>query len=192
MQTFTFKSSNEINTVQGYIFECENPKAILQISHGMCEYFLRYTKFAEYMNKNGFIVCGNDHIGHGKSISKSSDRGFFAQNNGHNYLIDDLHKVTTVIKEKYPNLPLILLGHSMGSLILRYYLTKYAYELNGAIICGTIGPNPTNKVSKLICNMFVKIKGAKTPSPFLDAMAFGSFNKKISPLKTEKDWLTRD
>ena len=64
----------------------------MQIVHGMCEYVDRYDDFANYLTQNGFAVIGNDHLGHGKSVKRNDDLGFFASNDGDKIVIEDLHK----------------------------------------------------------------------------------------------------
>ena len=116
-----YKSANGVSHVTYYILVPEEVdiRGIVQISHGMCEYFSRYTPFAKYLCSLGFIVCGNDHIGHGASVSRPSELGFFAARDGWKFLIEDIKQLTDLMQRRYPNLPYFLLGHSMGSLIAR-------------------------------------------------------------------------
>ena len=86
-------------------------RGIVQISHGMCEYFTRYTAFAKYLCSLGYIVCGNDHLGHGSSVPPSGTLGFFGHHHGWSVLIDDVAKLTDKMKKRWPNLPYFLLGH---------------------------------------------------------------------------------
>lgn len=97
--------------------------ALCKISHGMCEYFTRYTAFAKYLCSLGYIVCGNDHLGHGSSVPPSGTLGFFGHHHGWSVLIDDVAKLTDKMKKRWPNLPYFLLGHSMGSMVARLYLS---------------------------------------------------------------------
>lgn len=188
----TFLSHNKINTISGVIYIPEGtPKGILQISHGMCEYIGRYDAFMRYMVQKGFIVAGNDHLGHGNS-SREEEYGFFGEEDGYIHFIEDLHQMTMLVKQEFGGLPYFLLGHSMGSFIARLYLTKYGNELDGAIICGTGGPNPMTGFGIFLANQTCKRKGTHYRSPMLDHMAFGAFNKKCKPCRTSKDWLTRD
>ena len=91
-----FKSSNGRSNVTYYILAPEGVdlRGVVQISHGMCEYFSRYTVFAKYLCSLGFIVCGNDHIGHGASAGRATELGFFAVRDGWSYLIQDMQKLT--------------------------------------------------------------------------------------------------
>ena len=114
-----YKSANGVSNVTYYILVPEGVevRGIVQLSHGMCEYFSRYTAFAKYLCGLGFIVCGNDHIGHGASVSRTADLGFFAARDGWKYLVEDVKHLTDLMQRRYPDLPYFLLGHSMGSLI---------------------------------------------------------------------------
>lgn len=124
--TGTFASSNGRDRIRYYVYSPEeSPKAILQISHGMCEYLTRYEEFIEYMVDRGFLVCGNDHLGHGGSAASQDELGYFASHHGWSCLVEDLHRLTVHIKKKYPDLPYYLLGHSMGSFVARAYLVPY-------------------------------------------------------------------
>lgn len=134
-----FNSSNGINKVHTLIWEDDSltPIGILQLTHGMAEHIERYTPFAEFMASNGFIVCGNDHIGHGKSINDRSEIGYFAETDGDKRLVDDMHILTKIMKKRNPGIPYFLFGHSMGSFCARVYAAHFGEELNGLILCGT-------------------------------------------------------
>ncbi len=171
----TFLSSNNTNQMDYYIYEPDNkPKYILQIVHGMCEYLERYEPFIRYLNEHDILVCGHDHLGHGKN---APEKGYIADKDGYKYLIEDVHKVSTIIKEQYPNIPYCILGHSMGSFVTRNYLSWYPNEVDGAIIMGTSGPNPLGKIGISVAKMIKSIYGPKHKSKFIDKLAFGSYNK---------------
>ncbi len=187
-----FPSADGKRYVTGWIYTpMVEPVGILQICHGMCEYIGRYQRFIEDMLAKGYIVCGHDHIGHGDS-SEPEDYGYFGPKEGHKNLVQDLHTMTGLVKEDHPDLPCFLFGHSMGSFVTRLYLSKYAYELSGVIICGTGGPNPMSNLGIPVCRLVAKVRGDRHRSKLLDRLAFGSFNKKFVPQRTDKDWLTRD
>ena len=168
-------------------------KAVLQISHGMVEFVERYENFAAYLTNLGFLVVGNDHLGHGYSVSSKDDYGYFAKDNGNDMVLEDLHTLTQITKKQYPNLPYFLLGHSMGSFYARQYLCKYGNELTGAIIMGTGHQAPVLVKSGLfLTKIIAKFKGWHHRSNFINNIAFGSYNKKFEPARTSKDWLTKD
>ena len=112
-------------------------KAVLQICHGMVEHIGRYHDFAEFMASHGYYVIGHDHLGHGKSVGSADKLGFFGEPNGNDYVIGDIHRLREQTAEKYPNVPYFMLGHSMGSFLLRQYLGLYGEGISGAIVMGT-------------------------------------------------------
>ena len=112
----------------------ERPRAILQICHGMVEYIGRYAEFAQYLSENGFYVTGNDLLGHGESVVSDDMHGFFGKDKGNEYVIGDIHELRCRTAEKYPDVPYFMLGHSMGSFLLRQYIEMYGKDLKGAII----------------------------------------------------------
>lgn len=186
-----FPSADGVNQVTGWIYMPEGqPKGIVQICHGMCEYIGRYQKFIGNLTQAGFVAAGHDHIGHGAS-SAPEKYGYFGEKDGYRNLVEDLHTMTKLVKSENPNLPCFLFGHSMGSFVSRLYLSKYSDDIDGVILCGTGGPNPMARIGASICQCVADIKGPFHRSGTLDKIAFGSFNKKCVPQRTEKDWLTR-
>ena len=173
--------------------EVEMPKAVIQISHGMAEHILRYAEFAEYLNSRGYIVIGHDHRGHGTTVKTDDNIGYFSDSEGWLKLVSDIHVVTMHIKETYPELPIYIFGHSMGSFATRHYLGLFGTDIEGAIICGT-GNNSLwmNKAALALAKYEVRKKGRKHKSTLMTKLSFGSFNKKFKPNKTECDWLCRD
>lgn len=167
------------------------PKAILQIVHGMTEYFGRYEGFSEYLNEHGILVIGHDNTGHGKS-AQPEDYGYFGPMDGWKFWIEDVHILRNIIQKEYPSTPYIILGHSMGSLILRAYLLKYSEGLSGVILTGTAGKNRLNKVGLLIVSAMRKIYGDRHRSNFVHALAFGNNNKKVPTVKNTYEWLSTD
>lgn len=192
--TDTFVSSDGKTAIAYYTYipQNTNPKAILQISHGMCEFIERYEDFASYLCENGFIVCGNDHLGHGNSIASEDDLGYFGEENGYRFLVTDLYKTMTIIRKSNPHLPYFLLGHSMGSFVARLFLTQYGKELTGAIICGTSGGNPFAGIGMRMAKSTARKKGGHFRSKKLKSMAFNGYNKGIDKPASEFDWLTSD
>lgn len=191
-QNFSLASSFEGETISCLLAEpCIKPRGIVQISHGMSEYIDRYRPFFRFLAQEGFVVCGNDHLGHGKSCSDSQRLGFFAPEKGYQYLIEDLHLVSLELKRRYPHLPLFLFGHSMGSMIARLYLSKYSSLLTGVVICGTAGANPASQTGMMLCKRLITSKGPMAHSDSLHKMIFGSYNARFHT-KTENAWLSRD
>ena len=189
-----YKSANGVSNVTYYILVPEETevRGIVQLSHGMCEYFSRYTAFAKYLCSLGFIVCGNDHIGHGASVARASELGFFATRDGWKYLVQDVEQLTDLMQQRYPALPYFLLGHSMGSLVARLYLTDYGEKLAGCILIGTVGPNPGAISAAHLADSIARTRGVTYRSGFLSDMVFKGYNRKIKNPHTVFDWLSRD
>ncbi len=195
IENVIFDSSNGMNKIHGKIFVPKNVdriKGIVQFSHGMCEYCDKYDEFIDFIVSNGYVFCGNDHIGHGDSVNSENERGFFAEKNGYKFLVDDLYKMTQIVKNKFPNIPIFLLGHSMGSFIARCYSAKYGKELNGLLLCGTMGPQWVIDGGIQLANQIIKRKGDLYRSKKLDRIAFGFANVSFEPIRTKYDWTCSD
>lgn len=171
----------------------DNVKGIFQIVHGMAEHSDRYVEFAITLANMGYAVYANDHIGHGKSISDEKIFGYFGEKNGYLAFKNDVRQISLNAMMEYPNVPVFLFGHSMGSFIVRNYIQTYAPDLAGAIICGTSGKNPATGIAIHLANIIGKIKGGKNKSKFINKLAFAPYNKKF---KTNGDkgfsWLSQN
>lgn len=165
---------------------------ILQIAHGMAEHILRYEQFAIYLAKKGFLVCGNDHAGHGRSVEREEEQGFFGEDYGWLYLVEDMYYLMDFMKKKQPDLPYFLLGHSMGSFLAREFVYRYGQELSGAIFLGTSGGHPLIDLAITLCNREILKKGILKKGRSVYKLAFGAFNIKFLPRRTDFDWLSRD
>ncbi len=163
------------------------PIASLQIVHGMTEYILRYSEFAEHLTSQGIAVYGHDHLGHGGT---SEEKGYFADKDGYQLLVDDMACVTSRVEEELPGIPHLVMGHSMGSFVTRIYLTQYGDRTSGAIIMGTGNPSGATMalalmISKLICS----IKGTHGTSKMLNNLVFGGYDKKFTEPDLPNKWL---
>ena len=165
-------------------------KGVVQISHGMAEYSNRYARFALELCKAGYAVFISDHVGHGSSVKDREMLGYFGEN-GEESFIEDLKTFSDIIKGEYPDLPLFMLGHGMGSLIARKYTAKYGYLLDGVIYSATSGENPMLGIGIQLANTMITQNGDKYKSEILDTMAFGAYNRKTKK-RTECDWVSRD
>lgn len=163
-------------------------KGIVQISHGMAEHKERYYDFMKFLTNNGYVTIINDHRGHGKSVKDNEDLGYFYDNKAE-YIVEDLHQITLYIKEKYPNKKVILLGHSMGSMVVRKYLKKYDKDIDKLIVCGSPSKNPFSKMGVIISKIIKGFKGEKYRSNFIQKLAFGNYNKDVKKAKSANSWV---
>ena len=191
---FYFNSSTGKNKIHARMCVPDaEPRAIVQIIHGIAEYIDRYDEFMSFLADNGIIAVGTDHLGHGKSIESEAQTGFFAYDNGWDYVVRDEEVLRLAMHENYPELPIIVFGHSMGSFMTRTLLIRYPDAFNAAIISGTGNQGAALVNGGLFMgNLVTGLKGAHHYSKFLNNLAFGSYNKIYDNPKTEYDWLSRD
>lgn len=166
--------------------------AIVQFVHGIGERMERYAEFAEYLNTQNILVVGEDHMGHGLSITEKTPKGYFC--GGWFGAVADTYRLMKDTMAEFHGVPYFIYGHSMGSFMARTMLAKYPDSgVSGAIICGTgWQKNAVVTAGKAVADLICKTKGEKHPSKLLRKMAFGSYNDKIEHLRTPLDWLTRD
>ena len=193
---FFYKSSDGKTQIRAMRWDPEGkPKGILQIIHGMVEFIERYDGFATFMAEHGWLVTGEDHLGHGKSVVDEDHHGFFGKE-GNACIIADIHHLRKMIHEEFPDVPYTMLGHSMGSFLIRQYITEqdadYAKGLSGVIVMGTgWQPNAVLHFGKLVARMNgLKKVGAR--AKLIDKLSFGDNLKKIENPKYVADWLTKD
>ena len=148
-------------------------KAIMQITHGMVEYIERYEDFAAFLTAHGYMVVGHDHLGHGQSIVSENDWGYFAPDDPSGVLVEDMNQLRNIIQKENPEVPYFMFGHSMGSYMLRKYLTKYNDNLRGAIICGTgYKPEKTTRFGLTVLSILTKLRGARYRSRFFQNLTY--------------------
>ncbi|MDO4473642.1 MAG: alpha/beta fold hydrolase [Eubacteriales bacterium] len=168
-------------------------KAVLQICHGMVEYIDRYDGFASYLADRGICVVGHDHLGHGKSVTDEACLGHFEPKDGNKYVISDIYNLRVQTEKKYPGVPYFMLGHSMGSFLLRQYLTMRSEGLAGAIIMGTgYMPYAILAAGQIVCRVIGTVKGWNYRSEFVNRLGMGGYNKQFEPSESTKDWITSD
>ncbi len=169
------------------------PKAIVQVVHGVSEYIDRYAVVARYLADHGFLVVGGDHLGHGRTAAGPEEYGFFAERNGWHTVSGDVRRLRTLMGEKYPELPYFMLGHSMGSFLARTYLIDWPGTLTGAILSGTGQEAPFMVAAGWhMSNLVSKISGQRAHSKLVETLSFGSYNKQFAPTRTRADWISRD
>jgi alpha-beta hydrolase superfamily lysophospholipase len=159
------------------------------------EHISRYGDFATYLAEHGFLVVGHDHIGHGESAPSRKELGYFPPKDGDVMLREDLHRHRLLVQQEYPDVPYFMMGHSMGSYVLRRYLADYGEGLAGAIIMGTgFVPGAAARAGVAVCQAMAKVKGWHHRSLLVTGLTFGKDYKGFD--MTGKDpansWLTRD
>ncbi len=187
LETGRFLSSNGKTQVAYRFYIPDAPRAVIQLSHGMCEYVGRYEPHAEYFASQGFVFCGNDHLGHGETAENRDELGY---THSADNLIDDLAKMTDIAKKRFPKLPLIILGHSMGSFILRAYLSRYGSLPDAVIISGTAGPGSPTAAGKLLAQNSAKRHGDHYRDQFIKSISTGSYSKKFGKDAPASAWVT--
>ncbi len=191
---FTFLSADGVTRIHAIQWKPQGEiKAVLQLCHGMVEYIDRYDAFAASLNKRGICVIGHDHLGHGMSVSNQENYGFFHHSKGNEMVIADIRRLFLYIEKQFPHIPHFMLGHSMGSFLLRQYIQQYPKDIDGAIIMGTGYHSKAEcMIGIILCRILQQIKGDHYRSAFVNKMAFGSYNSSFKPSRTDYDWLTRD
>ena len=136
-------SADKVHTLKGVIYLPEGqPKGVFHLVHGMTEHIGRYDWFMSTLAQNGYIVAGFDNLGHGRTVNDKSEFGFIAKKKGYELLALDVHNFGDKLRKNHKGLPFILMGHSMGSFIVRLSAAKYPEGIDKLIVCGTGGPNP--------------------------------------------------
>ena len=193
-EEFAFPSSIGKNTI--HCLKCVPdgaPRAVVQIEHGIAEHIDRYRDFMSFLADNGFVAVGDDHLGHGKTIASPSEQGFFAEEDGWDYVIKDMDKLHDLMREQYPAIPYVIFGHSMGSFLARTYIIKHPDKYDAAIISGTGHQSPLMVFGGYtMAKMFVKKEGPHAIGTKLNDIAFGAYNKGFDSVRTAFDWLSRD
>ena len=168
-------------------------RGVLQIAHGVAEHIGRYDDFARYLNQQGIVVAGHDHLGHGQSLPEGGIPVYFGEENGWTHAVDDIHGLHEILAKRFKRLPHLIMGHSMGSFLTRTYLIRYPGEKKVAIIMGT-GWQPGYMLTggSLIAKRFYYKNGGSSTSDFVTALAFGGYNRAFAPNRTGFDWLSAD
>ena len=168
----------------------QTPRAVVQLVHGIAEHIGRYDHFARYLAENGFVVAAEDHMGHGGSITDGV-QGYFT--GGWMTAVADVRLLHDRMKEEYPSIPYYILGHSMGSFLLRTYLYTYPGMIDAAILSGTGWEQmAVINAGLAVCKLEQLRLGEKKTSPVLTRLMFGSYNKSFEPVRTKNDWICSD
>lgn len=193
-QDIFFPSSTGKNTIHAR--KClpdGKPRAVIQIVHGISEYINRYDDFMLFLANNGFAVAGDDHLGHGQSVTNPEELGFFNESKGWDYVVADVAKLREIMHEEYSDVPYIFFGHSMGSFLTRTFIIQNPDKYDAAILSGTGHQAKALVYAGLAMgNAVVKLHGPRADGKMLNDIAFGAYNNKIDFPMTDFDWLSRD
>ena len=192
-QTFSYPSADGLHTVQARAWLPEgSPKAVVQIVHGVAEHVGRYEEAARFLAGHGFAVCGNDHLGHGRT-ARPGEYGFFASKGGWELAVRDVRRLRELAGERWPGLPFFILGHSMGSFLTRTYLIRWPGTVDGAVLSGTgQEPAPVVAFGRAAAGLLCALRGPRYVSPLIYRLSLGAYNRKFRPNRTTGDWLSRD
>ena len=154
----------------------ENLRGLVQISHGMCEHKERYIPFMEFLAARGYAAVIHDHRGHGQNALNSDTLGFFGDEDGE-AVVEDLHQVTCGARQRFPGVPITLLGHSMGSLAARKYIKKYDDQISQLVLSGAPWNNPGARAGLAMSRAMARIRGPRHRSRFIHELADGAFGR---------------
>ena len=195
LSEFTFLSSDKRTQLHGMLWDVQEVpvRAVLQICHGVAEHIARYDKFARALNERGIVVAGHDHLGHGKSLPEGDTPVYSGEGNTWDTVVDDIYVLHQRLRQRYPDVPLCIMGHSMGSFLTRTYLIRYPGTVKAAVIMGTGWQSRAAINGGLaLANAIAAVSGESTTSDVVTELAFGGYNKLFAPNRTKVDWLSAD
>ena len=191
-QEFRFPSADGTTTLYGRTWAPEHgaPRAVLQLVHGIAEHIGRYDRFARFMSDHGYLVCAEDHLGHGNTPENAEDLGYTADKDGWVKMTDNVRALHERIAPQYPGIPYFILGHSMGSFLTRSYLIRYPGTVDACALLGT-GQQPESvlKAGLAACRLEQIRLGKRGRSKLLQSLCFGAYNSQFKPNRTESDWV---
>jgi len=189
---FSYPSSDGLHAVHAREWVPEGtPRGVVQIVHGVAEHIGRYDPAARFLASRGYLVCGEDHLGHG--LTAGGKFGYFGPKNGWDLVARDVRRLRELAGEKHPGLPFVILGHSMGSFLTRTYLIRWPGTVDAAVLSGT-GQEPASAVAfgKTLSGALCRTRGPDYVSKMVNDLSLGAYNKAFRPNRTPSDWLSRD
>lgn len=171
------------------------PRSVVQIVHGMCDYFARYGELAEYLTAHGYVVCGHDHIGHGESLGENGIRGYFAHRNGDNLLVEDTKKLTAIIRENIEGLSVTMMGFGMGSFVVRRIMSENAEQSqtpDAYVLVGTSGNDKRIKKLKGKARRTALFKGERCRGKAVLKAMLKPCVKSLDKGEDQNAWITSD
>ena len=192
-QNFSYPSADGKSTIQAREWLPEgSPRGVVQIIHGISEHMGRYVHVARFLNENGFLVCGEDHLGHGRTVSDGR-YGYFAARGGWDFVVRDIRRLREIEGEKYPGIPYFLMGHSMGSFLARTYLIRWPGTVDGAVLSGT-GQEaaPLVAFGRGASNLLCALCGPEHVSGLIYRLSLGSYSRPFRRDGGTGSWLSQD
>lgn len=176
--------------INAELWKPKKATAVLQITHGVSGNIGRYSEFADTLANEGYAVFISEHTGHGKSISEELPLGSFG---GWMNAVSDLHTLSKFARRMYPELPFFIFGHSMGSFMVRTYLSKYHEPVAGCILCGTAQlPHSAYLLGRALTDADSAVRGRNGSSPILYGAGMRSYCRRIKGAERGNEWITRD
>lgn len=190
-ESFSFQANNDVVLKGNFYIPNDDIKSIVVICHGMAEHIERYDEFASFLANNNILVCGYDQRGHGKTLLSMDDMGYMSDNDNFNVLVNDLFEIVKFVKDKFPNLSVTIIGHSMGSFVLQRYIELYGTSIDRAILSGSsLNKGFMINLGYYIAKIITKFKGRRYKSKLMDNLSLGAYNKPFKPNRTKVDWLS--
>ena len=192
-ESFTYPSADGIHTIHARRWVPQGqPRAVVQIVHGVAEHIGRYDHVARFLQEQGFAVCGEDHLGHGQTV-EDGKYGYFAPKEGWELLVRDIRRLRELEGERYPGVPYVMLGHSMGSFLTRTYLIRYPGTLDGVILSGT-GQEKGLLVAggKTLASLLSALRGPEYVSELVYGLSLGGYGRPFQKETDTTSWLSRD
>ena len=189
MELFSCKASADgLQLAVALIAPDGAPKGIVQLVHGMCEHKERYFDFMEFLAAQGYVAVIHDHRGHGESVLSADDLGYF-YDGGWRACVDDVKVVGDLVRKRWPGLPFTLLGHSMGSMVVRCYARRYDDSIDRLIVSGCPSDNPAKAAGALLANIIGVLKGWHYRPIILQKLSFGSYNTPFADEGYRNAWV---
>ncbi len=190
-QELSFPSADGTHQVAWTLWEPDGPvRGVVQLVHGVAEYIDRYHDFACFLTEQGFAVAGDDHLGHGRTAGNEPELGWFAEKDGWKIIVEDEKRLRDILRAKYPGMPMVLFGHSMGSFMARTYLMRWPDDFTCCVLSGTGHQSAVVcRFGKLLAGLEIKRHGGQYRSALLQKIAFGSYLKRVDDPVGPNDWI---
>lgn len=194
-RAFKAPSSDGTHTLAGFVYIPEGEiRGFFHVVHGMTEYIERYDRILSELAELGYLSFGYDHLGHGKTAKDKSELGFIAHKKGYDLLCRDVKVFSDAVRGEFDpegKKPYYLMGHSMGSFIVRLATEKYVRP-DKLIVMGTGGSNPAAGAGLALIALIKLFKGERYISPLVYKLAFGGYNNKFKDENSSQSWLSTD